>query len=72
MVGIEGIGFTIMEVEGAEASEVPLALVAVTVKVYAVLFVKFVIVAGLELICNGVPSPDGITVYEVAIEDPVK
>jgi hypothetical protein len=64
-------GSGITELEAVEAVEVPMALVAVTVNVYVVPFVKPVTTIGLCDPVAIIPSGDDVTVYEV-IADPLR
>ena len=75
LVGAPGaIGAGVTEDDAVEAGPVPIALVAVTVKVYAVPLVSPVTVIGDEgpLAVTAVPPPTGVafTVYPVITDEP--
>ena len=61
----------ITAVLGADAAEVPIALVALTVNVYAVPFVRLVTVAAVAPVVDAVRPPGAaVTVYPVIGEPP--
>jgi hypothetical protein len=70
-VGVPGTwGAGVTALDAAEAEPVPALLVAVTVKVYAVPFVKPLMVIGLAEPDAVAPPGDAVTVYDVIAAPP--
>ena len=71
IVGVSGTVVAVIELEaGPEKGEVPLALVAVAVKVYDVLDCKPVTVNGDDPVAVKLPGED-VTAYDVTLPPPV-
>ena len=72
LVGADGTILGITALDEIDVSEVPLELVAMTVKVYDVPLVNPVTIIGLTLPIAMIFPGVEVTVYEVAPVDPVK
>jgi len=72
-IGAPGTVLGVVAALASDSGEVPIALVAVTVKVYAVPLVRPVIVAVLAapVVLTVAPSGDAVTVYLVITEPPL-
>lgn len=68
-VGAPGEPRSVIDVDGADATEVPAAFVAVTVKVYGIPRFNPVTVIG-EAVPEAVEPFDAVTVYPVIVEPP--
>jgi hypothetical protein len=70
MVGVDATGIGVTDADGEDAALVPLVFVAVTVNVYAVLFVKPVTRIGLDAPEPVIESGDDVTVYPLIAAPP--